>query len=108
MGSNPGGGMMIIKDNDRIEWKYSGEVHSLPLTVGSFGTTYKNILQDEYGWVKVEHFYPILYDLCEIKMEEGIYKGWWTGSGWDGRWCLREKTPLEWRKLKEGDLKNAF
>ena len=71
-----------------------------PRIVEIHNITYANIPKNEHGWVSVEDFLPILFDLVELDCGDLILPGWYTGHGWDGRKLKSTYTVTRWRRLK--------
>jgi hypothetical protein len=51
------------------------------------------------GWVDIKDVLPHPYDMHDLEIEgkERIYKGWWTGSGWDGLRIKPDMRVTRWR-----------
>lgn len=71
-----------------------------PRIVEIHNITYANVPKQKDGWVSVEDFLPILFDLVELETQAGKCAGWFTGHGWDGKRFKQHYVVTRWRRLK--------
>jgi len=71
-----------------------------PRIVEIHNITYANVPKGKDGWISVEDFLPILFDLVELDCGEKLIAGWFTGHGWDGKRYKKTYVVKRWRRLK--------
>ena len=69
---------------------------------GEVFLSYDEITADKDGWVDCRLFVPLKFDLVDIDVGGRIYRGWWTGFGWDGYRVKRRFKPVRWMAIKGG------
>ena len=71
-----------------------------PRIVAIHNITYAHVPKGVDGWISVEDFLPILFDLVELDCGKICIAGWFTGSGWDGKKFKQGYVVKRWRRLK--------
>ncbi|MFB5619501.1 MAG: hypothetical protein ACE5RC_00005 [Nitrosopumilus sp.] len=70
---------------------------------------YCHVLYEEDGWVDITRYLPLRFDLITLKIKNKNniiheYRGWWTGSKWEGYRFTDEDKVLGWKKTIDDKL----
>jgi hypothetical protein len=69
--------------------------------VGKDGFCNKDLKMDCDGWVEVETYRPIPFDLVLCKQERRTVPGWWDGQHWEGIRLHSDEPVIYWKKMSE-------
>jgi hypothetical protein len=69
--------------------------------------TYKEVKEEEDGWVSLKKFYPLRFDLVSLRIKRGSCEekkqipGWWTGEAWEGQKLKIDDVVIGWKQDPE-------